>query len=110
MDVQQRIIEQAKVDMDFRQALLDNPRATIGAFLEQTLPSEMEVCVVEETPNKVYVVLPSTTTGMDKNVLDQELNREINQTMTGCSGCPPTVVGMSGDTTGSCDCNLIPSY
>ena len=57
-DVQARLMARAATDPAFRQQLLANPRATLEQELKTTLPAELEVQVVEETPTRLCLVLP----------------------------------------------------
>jgi hypothetical protein len=53
-----RIIAHAWKDSDFKQQLFSNPRAAIESFLEEPIPSNIEIKVVEESANTLYLVLP----------------------------------------------------
>ena len=43
---------------EYRAALLRNPKGVVQEQFQMELPENMEVGVLEETPEKVYVVLP----------------------------------------------------
>ncbi|MBF0497970.1 MAG: NHLP leader peptide family RiPP precursor [Deltaproteobacteria bacterium] len=55
--VYQKIIAKAWADEDFKQRLLSNPSGTLKEEGVE-VPSGVEVCVVENTPTRQYLVLP----------------------------------------------------
>ena len=52
------IVARALEDDAYREALLVNPKAAIQQAFGKELPLGLEVRVVEESPNVVYLVLP----------------------------------------------------
>jgi len=66
----ERIIKRAQADREFKKALLDNPRETLGQLGAQ-LPAEVEVKVVEESPEVVYLVLPAEPGELTNDQLDR---------------------------------------
>ncbi len=54
------LIKKAATDLDFRQALLDDPVAVLEAE-GWDLPASMEVRVVESTDELLYITLPPVT-------------------------------------------------
>ncbi len=58
LDFQTRLIGRAATDPNFRQQLLANGRATIERELGIKLPADLEIQVIEETPNRLCLVLP----------------------------------------------------
>ncbi len=56
-DLQAEIVAKFWKDEAFKQELLSNPNAALKA-LGVEVPSNIEVQVIEETANKVYLVLP----------------------------------------------------
>ncbi|OKH45988.1 NHLP leader peptide family natural product precursor [Calothrix sp. HK-06] len=56
-DLQADIVAKSWKDEAFKQELLSNPNAALKA-LGVEVPSNIEVQVIEETANKVYLVLP----------------------------------------------------
>jgi hypothetical protein len=48
-------------DEDFRQRLLDDPKGTLEQELGSALPEGVEVGVVEESTDTIYLVLPSAS-------------------------------------------------
>jgi len=56
--IEQQIVNKAQESSEFREALLHNPKAILEKELKLTIPAGIEVEVLEETPNKLYLVLP----------------------------------------------------
>ena len=56
--MEQEIINRASYDVDFRQRLLDNPKATIADLLNVVLPLGMQITVLEQQPGQHILVLP----------------------------------------------------
>ena len=71
-DKEAEIIAKALKDAAFKQELLSNPKAAIEREVGQTLPPNIEIQVVEETPTTLYLVLPSTST-VPRELSDQQL-------------------------------------
>jgi len=46
-------------DPDFRERLIDDPRSTIEEATGQAVPEDVEVVVIENSPNTFHIVLPS---------------------------------------------------
>ncbi len=57
-EIQDLLIGFATHNPEYRAALLRNAKGVIEAQFQLELPSAVEVEVLEETPDKVYVVLP----------------------------------------------------
>ena len=57
-EARQRLIRRSMEDEEFRQRLLADPKATVEQEIEAALPEEIEVRVVEETLETIYLVLP----------------------------------------------------
>jgi hypothetical protein len=58
-DDEQRIIERALSDPDFRARLLENPREAILEALEIWISPATSIRVVEEQPGELVLVLPA---------------------------------------------------
>lgn len=58
-DTHDRLIAKAQSDPSFRNALLTDTNGAIAAELGGSVPDGVTITVVEETPQKVYVVLPA---------------------------------------------------
>jgi hypothetical protein len=57
-DLEPEIIAKAWENEQFRQELLSNPKEAIAKTLGAKLAENLEVRVVQETPNSLYLVLP----------------------------------------------------
>ena len=56
--LQDIISEQAANDADYRKALLDDPKAVLQGHLGQELPDWMNVKVVEESADTIFLIAP----------------------------------------------------
>lgn len=85
-ELEQKLIEQAWGDETFKQELINNPKAVINRESRQQLPEELEVEVLQETTNKVYLVLPENPA----QVTDEaELSEEnLERIAGGINICP----------------------
>jgi hypothetical protein len=73
-EVERSLVERSLQDEDFRQRLLDDPRATVEQELGTRLPEGVEVRAVEESSDTIYLVLPSASrVGQGGEVSDKEL-------------------------------------
>jgi hypothetical protein len=57
-ELEAEIIAKAWKDERFRQELLSNPKEAITKTLGAKLAENLEIRVVQETPNNLYLVLP----------------------------------------------------
>jgi hypothetical protein len=74
-EMEGRLIERSLQDESFRQRLLDDPKGTIEQELETQLRESIEVRVVEESAETIYLVLPSASpVGQGGELSDQELD------------------------------------
>jgi hypothetical protein len=58
-ELMNQIIEKAWSDPAFKKQLLADPKGAIQESFKITVPSDIEVTVLEETPNQFYLVLPA---------------------------------------------------
>jgi hypothetical protein len=58
MRFDQKIIEKAMKDPDFRKKLLESPDSVLKKEYGITIPGSVKIKVVEEDPQTVYLVLP----------------------------------------------------
>jgi len=58
MDLEAKLIEKAMADEAFKRELMSNPKAAIAKEVGQEVPAELEIEVLEQTPTKLYLVLP----------------------------------------------------
>jgi hypothetical protein len=74
-EMELRLIERSLRDESFRQRLLDDPKEAIEQELETRLRESIEVRVVEESADTIYLVLPSASPVSEEDELsDQELD------------------------------------
>jgi hypothetical protein len=73
-EVERRLMKRSLEDEEFRQSLLADPKGTMEHELGSRLPESVEVRAVEETPEIIYLVLPSASrVGQGGELSDQEL-------------------------------------
>ncbi|MGF1470895.1 MAG: NHLP leader peptide family RiPP precursor [Rubrobacteraceae bacterium] len=74
-EVRQRLIQKSIEDEEFRQRLLEDPKATVEQETGASLPEEIELRCVEETPQTIYLVLPPKELAdiQSSELSDQEL-------------------------------------
>ena len=58
-EVEDRLTSRAMNDAEFRQKLLDDPKAALQDEMGVSLPSEVTIKVLEETPDTLYLVIPA---------------------------------------------------
>lgn len=73
-DIEQQVIAKATEDQAFKQSLLNNPKATLEAELGQKFPEATEIEVVQQTPHKLYIVLP-----LEIDQLAQSQTQELSE-------------------------------
>jgi hypothetical protein len=73
-EIERRLVQKSLEDEEFRQRLLDDPKGTAEQELETRLSEDVEVRVVEESADTIYLVLPFTPAVGDGGELsDQDL-------------------------------------
>jgi hypothetical protein len=77
--LEQRIIEKAMKDEQFREKLQTGPKEAIEQELGVTLPASLRINVLEEKPDSVYLVLPN----MQGSLPDGELTESELETVAG---------------------------
>ena len=60
-EMERTLVQRSIQDDSFRQRLLDDPKAAVEQELGTQLPEGVEVRVVEESAQTIYLVLPSAT-------------------------------------------------
>ena len=80
--LERKLIEQAWEDEAFKQELLSNPKAAFEKETGQELPKDLEIEVIQETANKVYLVLPNNPISA---TTEGELSDEALETVAGGS-------------------------
>jgi hypothetical protein len=89
--IEQRLVEKAMKDEQFREQLRVSPKETIEAELGIKLPQALNIHVLEEKPDSVFLVLPADS----PNLAEDELSEAELEGVAG---------GWSGDTEcGTCD-------
>ena len=61
-EMERRLKERSLADGAFRQLLLTDPKAAVEQELGTSLPEEVRVVAVQETPDTIYLVLPLVST------------------------------------------------
>jgi Nitrile hydratase, alpha chain len=70
------LVQRSLQDDSFRQRLLDDPKGTVEQELGSGLPEGVEVRVLEDSPQSIYLVLPSDSPlGQGEELSDRELVR-----------------------------------
>jgi Nitrile hydratase, alpha chain len=73
-EMERSIVQRSMEDDSFRQRLLEDPKATVEQELETQLPEDVEVSVVEESQQTIYLVLPFRSADLPAGELsDQQL-------------------------------------
>ena len=71
-EMERRLIERSLKEESFRQRLLADPKGAIEQELGAPVPEGLEVRVVEETQDTIYLVLPSASRGGEGGELSDE--------------------------------------
>ena len=58
-EMERSLVQRSFDDEDFRKRLLDDPKETVEQELGSRLPESVQVRVVEESAETIYLVLPS---------------------------------------------------
>ena len=74
-EMERSIVQRSLQDEEFRQRLLEDPRGVVEEELGTRLPDNVEVRVVEESAETIYLVLPSVSplVGQGGELSDEEL-------------------------------------
>jgi hypothetical protein len=93
-----RLIAKAWKDEAFAEALRTDPRGAIQGELARlqpgfTLPEDLEITVLEETPKSLYLVVPEKPRGVDVGGLSEDELAQVAgggpQLVTVGAPCPP---------------------
>ena len=73
-EIERTLVQRSLQDEDFRRRLLDDPKAAVEQELGKRLPEGVEVRVVEETAETIYLVLPgASAVGQGGEISDEQL-------------------------------------
>lgn len=87
-NLEAQILERAAKDSQFREHLKQDPRGTVALDFGVEIPEDE---LVEETPSKVYLVLPATPAQPGHELSDQDLEAVAGGWSAGrtdCGTCP----------------------
>lgn len=77
-EIEAQLIAKAQSDETFRQQLIQQPKETLEQELGFTLPEQVQVKVIEETPNTIYIFLPRQMAETEASVeLSEETLDEV---------------------------------
>jgi len=62
-----RLVRRARTDQEFLHQLREDPRSALSDEIGTSLPDWLQVVVVEERPDLIYVVLPIDLTGLGRS-------------------------------------------
>ncbi len=71
--IEAHMIAQAWKNPAYKQELLNNSKAVIEREFGVKLPAEVTVQVLEESPNKLYFVIPNRPQEADANLTEEQL-------------------------------------
>ena len=86
-EAEQQIVSKALTDPQFKAKLKSDPKGTLESELGVKLPGNLNVNVVEEAPDSVYLVLPNSGGGAELS--EAELTQSTQQTACWltCTSC-----------------------
>jgi len=89
-EMEHTLVQRSLEDESFRQKLVDDPRGTVEQELGTRLPEGIEVRVVQESAQSIYLVLPSASPlgGEEGELSDQDLEA-VAGGWGGEGGLPP---------------------
>ena len=94
-EMERMLIQRSIEDESFRQSLLADPRTSVEQELGTQLPESIEIRIVEESTDTIYLVLPSASplVGEGGELSDQELEAVAGGTEIGFSWDQPGNIG-----------------
>jgi len=69
-DIEAKIVARAWADESFRDRLKADPRSAVAEETGVNIPASIAVEVLEETPDKAYLVIPSNRMAISDDDLD----------------------------------------
>lgn len=98
-DIQEQVIAKAKEDPEFKQLILTNPKAALEQEIGQSIPTDLEIKVVQQTKNKLYMVLPLEQDQVQAQELsDKELEAVSGGTTLLCGAVIAVTAGLCSRT------------
>jgi hypothetical protein len=86
-EAERPLVQRSLQDEDFRQRLLDDPKGSVEQELATRLPEDVEVRVVEESAQSIYLVLPVRSADLQTGELsDQDLEQVAGGDLSTDSG------------------------
>ena len=73
--LEDKIREAAMKDAEYRQALIDDPKAVLSKEWGEELPAKLEVKTVEETGNVIYLTVPKLVPQSGDELSDEDLQK-----------------------------------
>jgi Nitrile hydratase, alpha chain len=74
-DVREALVRTALKDESFRESLVANPKLAVEQTLGTKLPEDMEVVAVQDTDEKMFIVLPMQLPFETGDLSDAELEK-----------------------------------
>lgn len=72
-EIQDKILQHAHENAEFRQELLSDPKGTLEKYTGQKLPADGNVYVHEIGPKELHLVVPAEDQASDVELSDEEL-------------------------------------
>ena len=95
-EIERMLVQRSLEDEEFRQRLLDDPKGTIEQEVGSPLPEDVQVRVVEESAETIYLVLPSASAvGEGGEISDQELGEVAGGSDNTMYSCPDQAPGLT---------------
>jgi hypothetical protein len=69
-DLEAKVVARAQADESFRERLKADPRSAIAEETGVSMPESMQIEVLEETPEKAYLVIPASRAAVPDEELD----------------------------------------
>jgi Nitrile hydratase, alpha chain len=76
-DLEDRLVARAWADEAFRERLKADPRSAVAEEVGITLPESIEIEVLEETPQKGYLVIPANRVVISDELLEAASGGEL---------------------------------
>ena len=87
-EVERGIAQRSLEDESYRQRLLEDPKAAVEEELGTQLPEGVEIRVLEETADTIYLVLPGTSAvGEAGELSDEALESVAGGSSSGSGAC-----------------------